>query len=78
MFILSLRDLWQNQSLKKIQFHIPVLCFPHHSIVGIHLCENQMCQTVCHMPLSISLLHEKVSSQTVEYEVHQYETDTDT
>ena len=41
MLILSLQDLLQNQSLEIIQVYIAVLCFPHNSIVGIHLCAQR-------------------------------------
>ena len=40
ILILSLRDLLQNQSLEIIQVCIVVLCFPHNSIVGTHLCDE--------------------------------------
>ena len=56
MFILSLQDLLQNQSLNTIQVCIVVLCFSHNIIAGIHLydeCARSNAPSVCHKILSI-------------------------
>ena len=75
MSISSLQDLLQNQSFETILVCIVVLCFPHNSIAGIHMCDE--CKgwnvpNVCHMLLSISLPHGQVWSQTIKYQVYQY------
>ena len=80
MLILSLQSLLQNQSLETIQVCIVVLCFPHNNIASIQICDEctrSNAPNVGHQLLSISLPHEQVSSQTIKYQVSQYEPNTD-
>ena len=71
----SLQSLLQNQSLETILICNVVLCFPHDNIACNHMCDE--CKRsnelhFCHKLLSISLPHEQVCSQTIEYQVYQY------
>ena len=76
----SPQGLLQNQSLEIILVCIVVLCSPHNNIACIHMCDEYKISNapnVCHKLSSISLPHERVCSQTIKYQVHQYVANTD-
>ena len=52
-----------------------VLCFSHNNIACIYInveCKRPNAPNVCHKLLSISLPHEQVCSQIIEYQAYQY------
>ena len=38
--ILSLQDLWKNQSLETVPICMVVQCFPHDNIAEMHICDE--------------------------------------
>ena len=73
--ILSLQDLWQNQSPETVLVCIVVLCFPHSNIVCGHSCDEWKRSnepSVCHKFLPIWWQLVQVCLRTTDCQVHQF------